>query len=68
MVLLDKYGRYVKWNRRGKARRGKWSDFDFERRILTPNDTEKKGKKRQFKLSERLASMIQAMPKKTLTV
>jgi integrase len=54
--------------RSGEAWRLKWSDFDFERRILTLNDTEKRGKKRQFKLSERLSNMIQVMPKKTLTV
>jgi integrase len=51
--------------RSGEAWRLKWINFDFERKILTlsADVVEKKGKPRQFKLSDRLVAMLSYMPK-----
>jgi integrase len=54
--------------RSGEAWSLKWLDFDFERKILTLNNTEKKGKPRQFKISDKLIAMVLRMPKKSETV
>jgi integrase len=51
--------------RSGEAWQLKWLDFDFERKILTLNNTEKKGKPRQFKINDKLIAMLLRMPKKT---
>jgi integrase len=46
--------------RSGEAWRLKWSNIDFEKKILTLNaeDCEKDGVSRQFKISDKLLSML----------
>lgn len=51
--------------RSGETWRLKWLDFDFERKILTLNYTEKKGKPRTFKVSSKLTAMLNSLPKKS---
>ena len=48
----------------GEALSLKWTEIDSERRILYVNTTEKDGKPRVFKISEKLLGMINALPKK----
>jgi integrase len=43
-------------------------DFDFERKILTLNYVEKKGKPRQFRISDKLIAMLQRIRKEKKTV
>ena len=45
--------------RLGEAWQLKWSDFDFEKRTVTP---EKHSKPRVFKISSKLESMLKALP------
>jgi integrase len=47
----------------GEARRLEWSDIDFERRTITLNKPEKKGKPRIFNVSGKLIGMLNALPK-----
>jgi len=47
--------------RAGEAWNLKWSDFDFERRILTVNETEKRGKPRQLRISDNLVAMLKQL-------
>jgi len=45
----------------GEALRLKWKDLDFEHNILYVNETEKSGKPRTFKLSDKLVSMLKRL-------
>jgi integrase len=49
----------------GEALLLKWTDIDFERNTIFVNDTEKNGKPRAFRASQKLLSMLNALPKKT---
>ena len=51
--------------RSGEAWNLKYSDLDFETRILTMNNPEKRGKPRQFRLSEGLIAMLKALPRRS---
>jgi len=48
----------------GEALSLKWTEIDSERRIIYVNTTEKDGKPRVFKISEKLLGMINSLPKK----
>ena len=50
--------------RGGEAWKLEWTDLDHVRRTLTLNKPEKRGNARMFKLSGKLVSMLQSMPKK----
>jgi integrase/recombinase XerD len=54
--------------RSGEAWQLRWLDFDFERKILTLNCVEKKGKPRQFRTSDKLIAMLQRIRKEKETV
>ena len=56
--------------RSGEAWRLRWADFDFEKKILTlQGDTvEKKGRPRQFKVSDKLIAMLLRIPRNYETV
>jgi integrase len=54
--------------RSGEAWQLRWLDFDFERKILTLNCVEKKGKPRQFRISDKLIAMLQRIRKEKETV
>jgi len=45
----------------GEALRLEWKDLDFENNILYVNETEKNGKPRVFKISEKLVSMLKRL-------
>jgi len=47
----------------GEAWRLKWIDIDLERGIVTCNAPEKHGRPRQFKMSGKLAAMLNMLPK-----
>jgi len=47
----------------GEANRLEWIDIDFQRRIITLNKPEKKGKPRIFNVSNKLIAMLNALPK-----
>jgi integrase len=47
----------------GEACRLKWIDFDVEHNAITMNDPEKKGLPRMFKISARLVTMLNALPR-----
>lgn len=49
--------------RSGEAWRLKWTDLDLEHGILTINNPEKNGLPRQFKISGKLISMLNMLPK-----
>lgn len=51
--------------RSGEAWRIEWIDLDTETRTLTLNNPEKRGNSRMFKLSPKMVSMLQALPKKS---
>lgn len=53
--------------RSGEAWALGWDDFDLERKIVTlnPGVVEKKGRPRQFKISDRLVAMLNRLPKKS---
>jgi integrase len=48
----------------GEALRLRWSDIDFERRVVILNRPEKNSNPRIFKVSDRLMGMLKALPKK----
>jgi integrase len=48
----------------GEALRVKWIDLDLEHNTLTLNAPEKRGKPRKFKISNKLAAMLQRLPRK----
>jgi integrase len=50
--------------RSGEAWRLTWTDFDYETGIITISKPEKNGLPRQFKLSGKLAAMLNMLPKK----
>jgi integrase len=52
----------------GEALQLKWTDIDFERSAIIVNDTEKNGKPRAFKVSQKLLNMLNALPKKSQLV
>lgn len=52
----------------GEALQLKWTDIDFERNTVIVKDTEKNGKPRAFKASQKLLNMLNALPKKTQLV
>ena len=54
--------------RSGEAWQLRWLDFDFERKVLTLNCVEKKGKPRQFRISDKLIAMLQRIRKEKETV
>jgi integrase len=54
--------------RSGEAWRLKWIDLDQEKRIVTVNDPEKHGLPWQLKISDKLVSMLNMIPKKGETV
>lgn len=47
----------------GEAWRLKWIDIDLERGVVTCNAPEKHGRPRQFKMSGKLAAMLNMLPK-----
>ena len=47
----------------GEARNLKWIDIDLENSRITLNNPEKRGKPRVFKISPKLAAMLNALPK-----
>jgi integrase len=47
----------------GEARRLRWIDIDIENSLITLNNTEKNGKPRAFKISQKLTAMLNAIPK-----
>jgi len=47
----------------GESVRLKWTDIDSEHNTIALNDTEKNGKPRLFKISTRLAGMLNNLPK-----
>jgi integrase len=47
----------------GEARGLKWIDIDLENSRITLNNPEKKGRPRAFKMSSKLAAMLNALPK-----
>jgi integrase len=47
----------------GEALRLKWIDVDLERKMITLNNPEKRGRPRAFKISEKLATMLNNLPK-----
>jgi integrase len=51
--------------RLGEASQLEWTDIDFERRIVRINHPEKGSNARILLISEKLANMINALPKKT---
>jgi integrase len=51
--------------RAGEALKLKWTDVDFERRIITLNAPEKGGNPRAFKISPKLIEMLNGLPKKS---
>jgi len=52
----------------GEALRLKWTDIDFQRNIIILNQTEKNGKPRIFKVSNKLLAMLQKLRRKHETV
>ncbi|MCS7096842.1 MAG: site-specific integrase, partial [Nitrososphaerota archaeon] len=48
----------------GEILRLKWSNIDFERRLIIFNEPEKGGESRIFKVSPRLLDMLNALPRK----
>ena len=48
----------------GEALKLKWTNIDFERAAIIVNQTEKNGKPRAFKASQKLLNMLNALPKK----
>lgn len=48
----------------GEALTLKWTDIDLERRCIIVNNTEKNGKPRAFKVSQKLFNMLNSLPKK----
>jgi len=54
--------------RGGEANRLEWSDIDFTRRTITLNYPEKGGNPRIFKVSQKLISMLDSLPKKNRKV
>jgi integrase len=48
----------------GEALRLKWTDIDFQRQCIIVNETEKNGKPRAFRTSQKLLDMLNALPKK----
>ncbi|MEM3465031.1 MAG: tyrosine-type recombinase/integrase [Candidatus Jordarchaeales archaeon] len=48
----------------GEALRLKWSDVDLERRVIIFNESEKNGNPRIFRISDRLITMLNMLPKK----
>jgi integrase len=51
--------------RSGEAKRIEWADVDFERRIVRLNLPEKRSNSRMWRISPKLTSMLNALPKKT---
>ena len=49
--------------RSGEAWNIKWIDIDLERGIITINAPEKRGRPRQFKVSNKLSAMLNMLPK-----
>jgi integrase len=49
--------------RAGEAMKLKWTDIDFERRIVTLNEPEKGSKPRMWKVSEKLIGMLKSLPR-----
>ncbi len=47
----------------GEALRLDWDDVDFEQRTITPNNPEKNGDPRMFKISEKLIAMMGRLPR-----
>ena len=47
----------------GEAIRLEWADIDFQRRTITLNKPEKKGKPRIFNISAKLIGMLKGLPK-----
>jgi integrase len=50
----------------GEALQLKWTDIDFERNTIIVNNTEKNGKPRAFKVSEKLLNMLNRLPRNSL--
>lgn len=48
----------------GETLRLKWTDIDFQRQCIIVNNTEKNGKPRAFKASQKLLDMLNALQKK----
>ncbi|MEM3726482.1 MAG: site-specific integrase [Candidatus Bathyarchaeia archaeon] len=49
----------------GEARRLKWVDIDFQRRLIILNHPEKRGNPRVFNVSQTLINMLEALPRKS---
>ena len=50
--------------RAGEASRLKWEDVDFQRKLITMNNSEKNGNTGIYKVSNELISMLSALPRK----
>jgi len=54
--------------RAGEARRLKWTDIDFDRRVITLNSPEKGSKPRMWKVTEKLIGMLKNLPRDSQNV
>lgn len=54
--------------RSGEAKKLKWIDIDFDRRIITLNDPEKGSKPRIWKVSDKLIGMLKNLPRNSQKV
>ena len=54
--------------RSGEAKKLKWVDIDFDRRIITLNDPEKGSKPRIWKVSDKLMGMLKNLPRNSQKV
>ena len=52
----------------GEALKLKWTDIDVERKTLTVNNPEKHGCSRIFKISDKLVSMLNQLPKDNINI
>jgi integrase len=52
----------------GEALQLRWTDVDFERKAIIVNNTEKNGKPRAFKVSQKLLDMLSTLAKKNQLV
>ena len=49
----------------GEARRLRWIDIDFQRRVVIMNAPEKNGNPRIYNVSKTLINMLNALPRKS---
>jgi integrase len=54
--------------RSGEAKRLKWIDVDFDRRVITLNDPEKNSNPRMWRVSSELIAMLRNLSKESIKV